>query len=105
MFNGLKDMGKLMKQAKEMKEKMKKIQDELKDVTVTGSALGNKIVVTITGELVVTNIDIADELYSRQDDLKKGLTQAFNEAAAKSKELAAGRLAEVSQGLNLPGLG
>ena len=43
----MKDMGGLMRQAKEMQEKLKKTQKELEKETVTGSA-GGVVEVTMT---------------------------------------------------------
>ena len=48
MFDKLKDMGNLVKQAKEMRGQMKAIQDELKNVIVEGEALGGKVRVKMT---------------------------------------------------------
>ncbi len=106
MFEGLKDMGKLLKQAGEMKSKMKKIQDELKKVRVTGAAEGGKIEVVISGELEVLDIKIDPSLLApgSQQTIQKGLLKAFNDASKKSKELATSKLSDISGGLDIPGL-
>jgi len=106
MFEGLKDMGKLMKQAKEMKEKMKTVQEDLKRVRVLGKAQGDKIQVSMTGEMEVTEIKIDPSLLTpaEQNNLTNGLINAFNQAAKEAKEIATSRLAELSGGLNIPGL-
>lgn len=106
MFEGLKDMGKLVKQAKEMKSKMKNVQDELKEIKVTGRSASGNIEVTLTGELVCTDIKIAPSLLEpgMADIMKKQLKEAFNEAAEKSKQLATSKLSDISKGFNIPGL-
>ncbi len=106
MFEGLKDVGKLMKQAKEMKAQMKKIQDELKQVLVTGSAMGGKVEVTMSGELDCTSIIIDPALLdSKQTVLvQKALKEAVNAATKKAKDVATQKLSVISGGLNLPGL-
>ncbi len=104
MFEGLKDMGKLLKQAGEMKTKMKAIQEELKRVSVTGSAESGKIEVVLSGELECLDVRIDPSLASNVGALQKSLVRAFNDASKKSKELAASKLAHISGGLNLPGL-
>jgi DNA-binding YbaB/EbfC family protein len=106
MFDGLKDMGKLLKQAGEMKSKMKKIQEELKKVKVTGTAEGGKIEIVISGELEVLDIKVDASLLSpaSQNSLQKGLLKAFNDAAKKSKEMATAKLSDISGGLDIPGL-
>ncbi len=106
MFEGIKDMGKLLKQAKEMKEQMKKVQDELKKMLVTASSAGGKVEIEMTGELECTNIKIAPELCQPAQVvlLQKAVKEAVNAATKKSKELAAKKLSAISGDLNLPGL-
>ena len=41
-------IGQLMKQAQEMQENMKKAQDELSNITVTGESGGGMVTVTMT---------------------------------------------------------
>lgn len=106
MFEGLKDVGKLMKQAKEMKTQMKKIQDELKQVLVTGSAMGGKVEVTMSGELDCTNVTIDASLLDPKQSaiVQKALKEAVNAATKKAKDIATQKLSVISGGLNLPGL-
>ncbi len=106
MFEGIKDMGKLLKQAKEMKEKMKKVQDELKKVKVTATVLNDRIKVVMTGELEVTEVVIDPTLLAadKKDLLEKNLMKAFNDAAEKSKSVATTKLSTVSGDLGLPGM-
>lgn len=104
MFEGLKDMGKLLKQAKEMKVKMKKVQDELKKTKVTGSSSGVEVI--MTGELEVLEITIPEEFLNpaQKNRLEKEVKRAINDASKKAKDLASSKLSEVSGGLNIPGL-
>ncbi len=106
MFEGIKDMGKLLKQAKEMKEKMKKVQDELKKVKVTSTVLNERIKVVMTGELEVTEVFIDATLLAsdKKDMLEKNLLKAFNDASEKAKGVATTKLSAVSGDLGLPGM-
>ena len=106
MFDGLKDMGKLLKQAKEMKSKMKQVQDELKKLRVTGTAANDKIKVTVTGELDIIDLTIDPSLLDPKNapSLEKAVIKAINEATLKAKGIATQRLTEVSGGLDIPGL-
>ena len=101
MFDGLKDMGKLLKQAKDMKSKMKKVQDGLKKLICTGASDG--VEVKVTGEIVCTEITINDDLLNDKKRLVKALTTAFNSAAKQSKDAATSQLSAVTGDLNLPG--
>ncbi len=105
MFEGLKDMGKLMKQASEMKAKMKRVQEELKKVRVSGTSEGGKIEIALSGELECLDVSIDPSLIvAGNTSLEKSVMKAFNDAARKAKELATSKLSDISGGLNLPGL-
>ena len=106
MLDKMKDMGKLLKDAQEMKKKMKAVQDELKKAVVYGKSRNVLVMVTMTGELDVTKVDIDPSLMivDKADVLKKSVLEAINDASAKAKKLATGRLSDISKGMNLPGM-
>jgi DNA-binding YbaB/EbfC family protein len=107
MFDGLKDMGKMMKQAKEMRAKMKVIQSKLKKLKISGIDKRGLIKVILTGELECIGVHILnDEILkpSNKEMLEKAIEQAMNKAAGESKKIATSNLSEVSGGLNIPGL-
>jgi len=99
----MKDMGKLMKQAQEMKSKMKKVQDELKKTLVTAKDRKEIVEVTVTGELECRSLKILKP-ETDQVKLEAALKEAVNDANSKAKGLATSRLSEISGGLNIPGL-
>ncbi len=108
MFDQLKDMGKLMKKAKEMKGEMKKIQNELKDLKIVGKDNKGFVKVAVTGEMQCVAIDVDQQFLSdtinKKDVLEAALKEAFNRATEKAKETATSKLSVVSEGLNLPGM-
>ena len=106
MLDKFKDMGKLVKQAKEMKDKMKKVQGELKNTRVTGSDRSGKVTVVLSGELECLTVSIDPSFHSSADKvtLEQALREAFNKAANDAKGLATNRLSDISAGLNIPGL-
>ena len=106
MLEELKDMGKLLKQAKEMKSKMKKVQEELKKVRVSAESRDKKIQIEMSGELEVTNLKIDQTLLNPANGktLEVELLKSFNTASAKAKEIASSKLSDISGGLNIPGL-
>lgn len=106
MFDKLKDMGNLMKQAKEMKKEMKKVQDELKKLKIAGTDKYGKVKVAVSGDMDVIAVSIDPELLdnSKKEALEKAIAQATNDALKKAKETASSKLSVVSQGLNIPGL-
>ena len=107
MFEGMKEMGKLLKQAKDMKSKMKDMQNELKGITITESDRKNNVTISINGELQVQSVTINNPSLLAQDqksNLENSLTDAMNNAINKSKNLATEKLSAISGGLNIPGL-
>ena len=102
----MKDMAKLMKQAKDMKSKMKQVQKDLKNVKIEVEKLNGAVKVVMTGEMDVVDLNIDDSLLdpSKKKNLEKVLIEAVNEASNKAKESATLKLSDVTGGLNIPGL-
>lgn len=106
MFEGLKDMGRLLSQAKEMRSKMKDIQKQLKKLMFKGSDRSGKVVVEVTGELDCVSVSIDPSLLNEahKSAVESGLKEAFNNATREAKTAATSQLSDISQGLNIPGL-
>tara|TARA_A100001011_G_C14135731_1_gene767504 strand:+ start:639 stop:953 length:315 start_codon:yes stop_codon:yes gene_type:complete len=104
MLKKFQDMGKLLKQAQEMKGAMQEVQKELKSSEIEVVKLNNLIKIVITGEMEVKSIEVAPELLApaNKDKLQKGLQEAMNEAVKRAKDLATSKLSKVSGGL-MPG--
>ena len=106
MFEGLKDVGKLLKDAKDMKKKMKAVQDELKRTVVMGQSKDGLVKVEMTGELQVTSININESLISSNSkkNIENKILESINDASFKAKKIASGQLEHISKGLNIPGM-
>ena len=63
MFEGIKDMGKMLKKAKEMKSEMKKVQNELKDLIIEGKK--NGVCVKVSGELECVEVSFENVTLSK----------------------------------------
>jgi DNA-binding YbaB/EbfC family protein len=96
----------MMRQAQELQAKLAKAQQELADATVEATAGGGAVTVTITGQQQVKSIKISSEAINPDDAelLEDLVLAAVSEAIAKSQELAAERMSQVTGGLNIPGL-
>lgn len=97
---------KLMKQAAAAQENMKKVQAELAMKTVTHSSGGGMVTVTADGGGGVREVRIDPRAVDPEDIemLQDMVLAAVNGAIDKAREMAAGEMARVTQGLNLPGL-
>jgi hypothetical protein len=96
----MKDMGGLMRQAKEMQEKLKKAQKELEKETVVGSA-GGVVEVTMTGNQRVTGVVLDSEKVKdiSAERLQSLIAQAVNDALDRSRKLMANKIGPLGGGL------
>ena len=96
-------IGQLMQQAQRMQEDMKRAQEELAKLEVTGSAGGGLVSVVMTGAHEVRRVQIdrqafADDPEMAEDLVAAAVNDAVNKVAAASKD----RLGGVTAGMNLP---
>ena len=100
------DISNIMKQAQEMQSKMADIQAELAKKTITGSAGGGMVEVTVNGQGDVLAVKIEDALISVDEKkmLQDLITAATNDGVRKAKELSKQELGQLTGGMNLPGL-
>ena len=95
---------KMMKQMQRMQADMARAQEDLSGKTVEGSAGSGRVVVTANGGQEITSIKISKEIVDPNDVevLEDLVLSAVQQALAKSKELAAGEMGKLTQGLGLP---
>ena len=96
----------IMKQAKQMAEKMERMKAELAQKTVEATAGGGMITVTVSGAQEVIGIKMEKEVVSSDDVemLQDLIIAAVNEGLRKSKEMVAEEMSKLTGGLNIPGL-
>jgi DNA-binding YbaB/EbfC family protein len=95
-----------MQQVKALQDKMAKIQEELASKTVESSAGGGMVTAVANGRQELVSVKIDPQVVDPQDiDMLQDLiVAAINDALRKSQELAAGEMAKIAGGLNIPGL-
>jgi DNA-binding YbaB/EbfC family protein len=96
----------LMKQAREMQEKMARVQEDLKNRRVEASAGGGMVTVTASGAQEILAIRIDREIVSPDDvEMLQDLVRAaVNEALRRSREIMAEEMGKITGGMGLPGL-
>jgi DNA-binding YbaB/EbfC family protein len=99
-------MGNLQRMAQQMQQEMARVQDELAQASVEGSAGGGVVRATVTGkqELLSVEIDPAAVDPADVEMLQDLVVAAVNDALANSRRLAEEKLAVVTGGLRIPGL-
>lgn len=98
-------LGNLMKQAQAMQENLRRAQEELAKVEVTGTAGGGMVSVTMTCRHDVRRVQIDTTLL--QDDkevLEDLVAAAVNDAVRKAEKASQEKLSGLASGLNIPGL-
>lgn len=101
MFKG--GMGNIMKQAQQMQDKMKKAQEELANIEVTGEAGAGMVKVTMTCNHNVRRVSIDESLMEDDKDMIEDLVAAAtNDAVRRVQETSSERMGEVTGGMGLP---
>lgn len=98
-------LGNMMKQAQEMQENMRKAQEELANIEVTGEAGGGMVSVVMTCRHDVKRVQVDESLM--QDDkevLEDLVAAAMNDAVRKAEQTAQDKMSGLTSGMNIPGL-
>lgn len=100
-------MGNLAKLAQQMQAQMARVEAELQAATIEGSAGGGAVRVTVTGKQEVLRVTIDPEVAGSANVELLGdlVVAAMNDALRGSRELAERKLAAVTGGMRLPGVG
>jgi len=93
----------LMQQAQRMQEEMKRAQEEIANLEVTGQSGGGLVTVVMSGRHEVRRVNIDRELFSDDAEMAEDLVAAaFNDAVNKIAAVTQERLGGVTAGMNLP---
>jgi nucleoid-associated protein EbfC len=97
----MQSQGGMMGQLQKLQEQLQAAQAQLAEETVTASAGGGAVTITMTGDQVCRSIVIEPSVLEDGDTemLQDLLLTAFNSALEKSRELAAERLGPLAGGL------
>ena len=96
----------LMRQMQQMQQRLAKMQEDLANETVEGTAGGGAVVVTMTGQQKIHGVKIDPAVVDPDDVemLQDLVLAAFNEAQTKAQQLAETRLGGLTGGMKIPGL-
>lgn len=98
-------LGNIMKQAQEMQEKMKRIQEELASLEITGRAGGGLVTVVMTCRHDMRSVTIDPVLMGDDKEVLEDLiAAAVNDAVLRIEKTVQERMSSVTGGLNIPGL-
>jgi DNA-binding YbaB/EbfC family protein len=95
-----------LKQAQELQEKIKKIQEDLVNKQASGSSGGDMVKATVNGKHELVNISVAKEVVNPEDIemLEDLIVAAVTDAMHRMDEVIKSEMAKVTGGLSIPGL-
>lgn len=98
-------LGNILKQAQAMQENLKRAQEELAALEITGSAGGGMVRVTMTGRHNVKRVELDPSLLKDDKEVLEDLVAvAMNDAARKVEQVTQEKMAGVTGGMNIPGM-
>jgi DNA-binding YbaB/EbfC family protein len=79
------NIAQMMQQAQRMQDNLKRVQDELAVLEVTGSAGGGMVSVTLTGKMEVRRVHIDPSVLGDAEMLEDLVTAAMNDAGQQGQ--------------------
>lgn len=96
-------LGDLMQQAQRMQENLKRAQEEIGKIEVTGQSGGGVVSVTMNGRHEVRRVQIERKLFADDPEMAEDLVAAaFNDAVNKIASASQEQMSQVTGGMNLP---
>jgi DNA-binding YbaB/EbfC family protein len=92
----------LMKQAQQMQENMKKVQDQLANIEVEGQAGAGMIKVTMTCKYDVRRVAIDPSVMDDKEMLEDLIAAAVNDAVRRVESTSQEKMSGFTAGMNLP---
>lgn len=105
-MNANKNMSNVIKQAQKMQAEMEKVQEELEDKVVEGTAGGGAVTATANGKKEILSLKISPDAVDPEDieTLEDLVMVAVNDAVKKADDMMAEGMSAVTGGINIPGL-
>ena len=99
--------GNMAKMAQQMQAEMARVQAELDELTVDGTAGGGAVTAVVNGHQELVSLTIDPDVVDSDDVemLQDLVTAAVNDGLRRVKQIAEEKMARVTGGLRLPGMG
>ena len=100
----MRDFMKILQQAQEMQKNFQKIQEDLQQITVTGTAGGGLVSVDVTGTGQIRRVKLDPSVINPADPemLEDLIVVAIGDAQKKAQDQAQAEMGKLTGGLNLP---
>ena len=98
----IKNLGQMMKKAKEMQDEMAEAQERVAQIEATGVSGGGMVEITLSGKNEMRRLAIDPSLFSEDQAVVEDLiVAAHNDAWSKVESMVQEEMAEVTGGLGL----
>ena len=96
----------MMRQAQKMKQKLEKVQAEVGQRTVEGTAGGGMVVVTANCKNEILAVKVEKDVVNADDVemLQDLIVAATNQALARAQETMQSEVAKITGGMGMPGM-
>lgn len=103
---GLGDFAGLLKQAQKMQKEMGRVQEELKQKVVEGTAGGGMVRAQVNGSMEVVSIKIDPQVINAEEPemLEDLVLAAVRQGIEQAREMSKAELGKLTGGLSLPGI-
>ena len=96
-------LGNIMQQAQKMQEDLKKAQEELALMQVTGESGGGLVTIVMTGKREARKVTIDNSLLAEDKDMLEDLVAAaINDAVNKVAKMKKEKMSDLTAGIPLP---
>ena len=97
------NIGQLMRQAQQMQENVRRLQEEIGKMEVTGEAGAGMVKVTLTGRHQAHRVEIDPAALKEDKEFLEDLVAAaINDAAQKVEQVTREKMAQATGGMQLP---
>ncbi len=96
------NIAQLMQQAQKVQENLKKAQEELARIEVTGQAAGGLVEVVMSGRHEVRRVSIDPEVADDREMIEDLVAAAFNDAVNRVQKTSQEKMSGLTGGLPLP---
>lgn len=97
------DFKEMLLKAKDMQDKMKEAQEQIKNIEVEGESGGNLVKVVLSGDYELKSIFISENAKKEDQEIINDLIKAaYNKARENLKKKSAEELSKITGGFNLP---
>jgi len=101
------NMGKMMKQARQMQKQLARVQEDMEKMEEEGSAGGGMVKAVVNGKKELIAITINPDVVDREDGgmLEDLILAAVRQAGEKADAAGQEKMSALTGGINIPGLG